>query len=77
MYKGCMNSQNDIAEKITLYSPCNDTRDAAAFLKRSPRTLRNWRSQGVGPAFVNVGRNVRYRLIDLERWVRDCTERTA
>jgi hypothetical protein len=28
-------------------------------------TLRNWRYQGVGPAFMKVGRSIRYRLADV------------
>jgi hypothetical protein len=40
-------------------------KEAAAFLRLSPNTL-NWRrSHGEGPAFVRVGRSIRYRLSDL------------
>jgi len=32
-------------------------------------TLANWRYQGRGPAFLRVGRHVRYRTEDLAAWV--------
>lgn len=35
--------------------------DAADFLNCSERTLQNWRSKGTGPAYVLLGRSVRYR----------------
>ncbi|MCY1705855.1 MULTISPECIES: helix-turn-helix domain-containing protein [Pannonibacter] len=36
-------------------------REAADFLKISHRALQAWRVRGAGPAFVKVGRLVRYR----------------
>jgi predicted site-specific integrase-resolvase len=42
---------------------------AAAYLGISPHTLRKWRSQGTGPAYVAVGRLKKYRLPDLEAYV--------
>ena len=35
------------------------TRQAAAFLKVSPKALERMRVEGAGPAFVKVGRSVR------------------
>ena len=35
----------------------------------SQRTLQRWRLEGVGPAFLKLGRLVRYRKSDLDRWV--------
>jgi hypothetical protein len=32
------------------------------------KTLANWRSEGVGPEFMKVGRHVRYRGADVARW---------
>ena len=32
-------------------------------------TLTNWRYQGRGPAFVRLGRHVRYRGRDIDEWV--------
>jgi hypothetical protein len=39
--------------------------DAAVYLGVSAHTLRKWRSQGTGPAYVCVGRLKKYRLADL------------
>ncbi len=46
-------------------------REAAEWLQIDVGTLANWRAQGKGPAFVKLGRGVRYRLDDLETWVSD------
>lgn len=46
-----------------------DTADAAARLGVETATLDNWRWSGRGPAFVKVGRLVRYRLSDLADWL--------
>jgi excisionase family DNA binding protein len=44
--------------------------DAAAYLGALPvRTLERWRYAGTGPAFVRVGKHVRYRLADLDAWI--------
>ena len=34
----------------------------------SAGTLRNWRSRGVGPAYLRIGRAILYAREDLERW---------
>jgi hypothetical protein len=43
--------------------------EAADFLKLSARTLQAWRIRIAGPAFVQVGRAVRYRRRDLIAWI--------
>ena len=47
------------------------TEHAARYLGISPRTLNNWRclGGGKGPAFVRVGRAVRYDVRTLDAWV--------
>ena len=42
---------------------------AADFLRISIRTLQAWRCRGAGPAFVRVGRAIRYRRRDLLAWI--------
>lgn len=42
--------------------------DAARLLRRSVRSLERDRQQGVGPKFLKLGRQVRYRLDDIEAW---------
>lgn len=41
---------------------------AAEYLGQSANTLRQWRSQGRGPAYEKRGRSIRYKLEDLEIW---------
>jgi excisionase family DNA binding protein len=44
--------------------------EAAAFLRLKPQTLRVWRCAGrYEIPFAKIGRAVRYRRADLERWV--------
>jgi hypothetical protein len=43
--------------------------EAADFLKLSVRTLQAWRLRVAGPAFIHVGRAIRYRRRDLINWV--------
>lgn len=43
--------------------------EAAAHLRRSVKTLRNWRSMGIGPRWNGEGHGVRYRWADLEVWL--------
>lgn len=49
------------------------TAEAAKFLKVSPNTLNQWRSQARGPNFVKVGRCVRYRKSDLLLYIESST----
>jgi hypothetical protein len=35
----------------------------------SPRTFQRWRQRGVGPKFLRVGNQIRYRKEDLDRWL--------
>lgn len=44
------------------------SQQAAEYLGQSPNTLRQWRSQGRGPAYEKRGRNVRYQRNDLDVW---------
>jgi len=42
---------------------------AAELLGISVRTLQSWRIKRAGPAFVRVGRAIRYRRRDLLAWI--------
>ena len=35
----------------------------------SSHSLRRWRSEGRGPSYLRVGRNIFYRVSDLDTWV--------
>jgi hypothetical protein len=45
-----------------------DEYDLAFRHKRSVRTVRNDRIRGAGVPFIRIGRSVRYRLSDVERY---------
>ncbi len=43
--------------------------EVADYLRIPVATLYVWRSHGKGPRAVRVGRHLRYRLADVERWL--------
>jgi predicted DNA-binding transcriptional regulator AlpA len=47
-----------------------DTDESAKLLGCSPAALTKFRTQRRGPPFVRVGRLIRYRPLDLIRWVK-------
>jgi Helix-turn-helix domain len=47
-----------------------DTEAASALLGCSPAALAKFRTERRGPAYVRVGKLIRYRRQDLVRWVR-------
>jgi len=47
-----------------------DTDGASALLGCSPAALVRFRVERRGPPYVKVGRLIRYRRLDLVRWVR-------
>jgi excisionase family DNA binding protein len=52
----------DVAETLT-------PEQASAYLQIPTETLRRWRGLGTGPKFAKVGRHVRYRPAELDRWL--------
>jgi hypothetical protein len=42
---------------------------ASEYLGTAVQTLRNWRNQRRGPAYVKLGRSVRYLVKDLESYL--------
>ncbi len=46
-----------------------DEHAASTRLGVSTRVLQAWRQKATGPAFVKVGRCVRYRVAELERYI--------
>jgi len=55
-----------MAQQIeTLLTPI----EAAAILKVKPNTLAKWRVTGEGPAFIRVGRSVRYSSREIARFI--------
>jgi excisionase family DNA binding protein len=45
--------------------------EASDYLRISIETLRKWRSQGTGPRAAKLGKHLRYRRSELDRWVRE------
>lgn len=45
-----------------------NTKQAAPFAGATEGTLENWRTQGVGPKFIKVGRKVFYDPDDIATW---------
>ena len=43
--------------------------DVAEYLQLPEKTLAEWRSRGIGPQYMRVGRYVRYRWADVEAWL--------
>lgn len=46
------------------------TVEVAQYLRIRVNTLEQWRSRGKGPAFERVGRRVRYRRREIEKWLK-------
>jgi excisionase family DNA binding protein len=45
------------------------TEEVAEVLGRPARTLRQWRYRKEGPRYIKVGLTVRYKAVDVERWI--------
>lgn len=43
--------------------------ELAAYLAVPVQTVYGWRSKGVGPQGLRVGKHVRYRKADIEQWL--------
>lgn len=43
--------------------------DVADQLRVEVKTLANWRSSGVGPTFLKVGKYARYRQVDVDSYI--------
>ena len=51
-------------------------RELAERWSKSEKTLETYRRNGEGPAFVRLGRQVRYRESDVKRWEAENTVTT-
>jgi excisionase family DNA binding protein len=49
--------------------PLLDPGEVSTLLGLPVATLANWRCAGKGPPFLRVGRHVRYRRRDVDRWI--------
>jgi hypothetical protein len=46
------------------------TAELSAQIKCAEITIRKWRMSGKGPPYIRCGANVRYRLSDVETWLK-------
>ena len=53
------------------------TSEAAGYLGLKRNTLEIWRVKGNGPKFLKLGRLVKYRLQDLERFLEDSVKQST
>jgi len=63
-------------------SPMLDPTSAGSYLggQENPisvLTLADWRTKGIGPDYVKVGRLIRYRQVDLDTWIETHVKRGA
>ena len=52
-----------------LIAPLWTVQDVAAYLQVPVQTLYSWRARGSGPPARRVGKYLRYRPADVERWI--------
>lgn len=50
--------------------PLGTPEEVAEYIRKPVRTLEQWRYRGVGPRFVKVGRDVRYRWEDVDAYLK-------
>ena len=48
--------------------------ELAEYLAKPKASLYAWRSRGLGPKAIRVGRDLRYRMSEVERWLDEHTE---
>jgi hypothetical protein len=72
-----MDDDSDRADAARRGSPYLNARQAAFFLKMSPRSLQRLRAKGEGPTVRRHARMVLYHVADLEVWSRARADRQA
>jgi len=66
-----------LTEVTTMPETFLNTRKAANWIGYKPETLRQWRTNGIGPPYIRVlGKLVRYRASDVERWMDEQVQQT-
>lgn len=54
-----------------------DTEQVARMIGSTPQFLEKLRADGNGPVFLKLGRLVRFRRSDVEKWLSDCAVRST
>lgn len=52
-------------------------KDLAEYTGVPVKTVYEWNSKGHGPKVLKVGRHVRYRWVDIEKWLEGSSEAVA
>lgn len=68
--RGVTFREQDVKSARRLLSPG----ELASYLGLPVATIYRWRSRGDGPCGMRVGRHVRYRVEDVDRWLDDLRE---
>lgn len=74
MRQGCRHSVDRILAHslgMGVLDPLLSIQELAAYLDLPVATLYAWRYRGQGPPGFKVGRHVRYRHSDVDRWIND------
>jgi Helix-turn-helix domain len=50
-------------------TPLGTPAEVAGYLQKPEKTLAEWRYRGIGPRYLAVGRDVRYRWSDVDAWL--------
>lgn len=55
--------------------PLAQTPEVAAYVGVPVQTMYVWRTKGVGPRAIRVGKHLRYRWSDVEAWLEEQADR--
>lgn len=62
-------AKNDITKGYKMANSIMTTQQLAQYLGVSVSLLNTYRAEGMGPVYLKLGRLVRYRLNDVEKWL--------
>ncbi len=58
-----------------MYRKVFTTKQLAEYLSLSEALLNNLRAYGIGPVYMKIGRLVRYRIEDVDKWLAEQAEK--
>jgi excisionase family DNA binding protein len=64
-------------DKETGLSELLSVTELSEYLRISVNTIYRWRVQGTGPRAARMGKHLRWRRAEVERWLREREEREA
>lgn len=69
----CFQKGNSVSKPRSMALP----EEVAEYIRKPVRTLEQWRYRGIGPRWTKVGRDVRYRWEDVDRWLDEQSKAAA